>query len=428
VMVHRSAVGSGTFSATGMSLLWNYGMGGNGLSSVEGVDIQVFGIEMVFVPEGPYWLGDGVSTGTFRQVGSNTPFQVTTNGAAVKCENTSYDDALLEGTGVWLDGDGGISKSLSTEGDMNPDYPTGYRGYYMMKYEISQGQYRDFLNTLTRDQQNARTATDISVTSITNRYVMSGSITLQSRNSLRCEANVAATGPVTIYCDLDGDGVANEEHDGEWLACNYMSWDDGISYMDWSGLRPMTELEYEKACRGPNAAVIGEYAWGNTLIAGSAYSLSSAGRAEEGISVNYSTSSGNASYSTTYGSIAGPLRVGIFSGNVLNSGRMSSGAGYYGVMEMSGNLWERTVTVGNTTGRTYEGNHGDGELSTLGLGNETSWPVGGLGGGFRGGSWGGSLDDLRVSDRFYAAYVGSSRDDSVGFRGCRSVAAAAGGN
>jgi formylglycine-generating enzyme required for sulfatase activity len=97
-------------------------------------------------------------------------------------------------------------------------------------------------------------------------------------------------------------------------------------------------------------------------------------------------------------------------------------------MEMSGNLWERTVTVGNTTGRTYEGNHGDGELSTLGLGNETSWPVGGLGGGFRGGSWGGSLDDLRVSDRFYAAYVGSSRDDSVGFRGCRSVAAAAGGN
>jgi hypothetical protein len=221
VMVHRSAVGSGTFSATGMSLLWNYGMGGNGLSSVEGVDIQVFGIEMVFVPEGPYWLGDGSSFGTFRQVGSNTPFQVTTSGAAVKANDNCCGDTQLNGVGIWLDGDGGISKSLSTEGDMNVDYPTGYRGYYMMKYEISQGQYRDFLNTLTRAQQNARTSTDISGTSITNRYVMSVSSTLQWRNSLRCDANLAATGPVTIYCDLDGDGIANEENDGEWLACNY---------------------------------------------------------------------------------------------------------------------------------------------------------------------------------------------------------------
>jgi formylglycine-generating enzyme required for sulfatase activity len=424
-MVYRSATGHGSFAATGMTLRWNYGA--NGISYGD-VEVKVFGVEMVLIPEGPYWLGDGVSTGTFRQVGSNTPFQVTTNGAAVKANDNCCGDTQLNGVGIWLDGDGGISKSLSTEGDMNVDYPTGYRGYYMMKYEISQGQYRDFLNTLTRAQQNARTATDISGTSITNRYVMSVSSWLQWRNSLRCDANLAATGPVTIYCDLDGDGIANEENDGEWLACNFMSWDDGISYLDWSGLRPMTELEYEKACRGPNAAVGGEFAWGNTLIAGSAYSLSSAGRADEGISENYSTSSGNASYSTTDGSIDGPLRVGIFSGNGLNSGRMSSGAGYYGVMEMSGNLWERVVTVGNTTGRSYEGEHGDGELSTLGLGNETSWPVGGLGGGFRGGDWFDGSDVLRVSDRNSAADVYSFRGSNSGFRGCRSVAAAAGGN
>ena len=38
------------------------------------------------------------------------------------------------------------------------------------------------------------------------------------------------------------------------------------TYLDWAGLRPMTELEYEKICRGPSAPVAGEYAWGSTTI------------------------------------------------------------------------------------------------------------------------------------------------------------------
>ena len=420
-MVYRSATGLGTFSVTGMTLRWNYGA--NGLSE-DDVEVKVFAIEMVMVPEGPFWLGDGVSFGSFSQVGSNTPFQVTTSGAAVKANNNCCGDTQLKGDGIWLDGDGGISKSLSTEGDMNVDYPTGYKGYYMMKYEISQGQYRDFLNTLTRDQQNARTMSDISDTSISSRYVMSGGSSPQRRNGLRCDADLPEMGPVTIYCDLDTDGIPNEDNDGEWLACNNLSWDDGISYLDWSGLRPMTELEYEKACRGPNEAVGNEYAWGTTLIANSTYSLSGAASAEEAISANYSTSRGNARYFNTdwNGSVnIGPVRVGIFSSHALNTGRISSGAGYYGVMELSGNVMERTVTLGSTAGRTFEGNHGDGELSAMGVGNESSWPVGGTGGGYRGGYWRGDSSELQVSDRSSATIVDFLRDSSNGFRGCRSA-------
>jgi len=34
-------------------------------------------------------------------------------------------------------------------------------------------------------------------------------------------------------------------------ACNLLSWWDGAKFAAWAGLRPMSELEYEKACRGP---------------------------------------------------------------------------------------------------------------------------------------------------------------------------------
>jgi formylglycine-generating enzyme required for sulfatase activity len=430
VMVHRSAVGSGTFSATGMSLLWNYGTGGQGISSLDCVEIQVFAIEMVLVPEGPFFLGDGYSgccTGVFRQV-ENLPFYVTTSGAVVKSENYD-DDEALKGTGIWLDGDDGVSRSLPSAEDMNADFPTGYRGYYVMKYELSQGHYRDFLNTLTRIQQNERTQTNISLPIISNRYIMSESSTIQTRNGLRCDASLPSLSPVTIYCDLDGDGVPNEENDGEWLACNYLSWNDQLSYLDWSGLRPMTELEYEKACRGPNGAVVFEFAWGTSLRGNDAsYSINSSGSALEEIIEGYATPSnigngvGNALAS--YENDIFPIRVGIFSSNPLNSGRITSGAGYYGVMEMTGNVAEQTVTLGDVIGRNYAGNHGDGELSTDGNANEFSWPPALIlpsdnkGYGLRGfPSFNGSVSNRNwasVNMNFYRVAI-------VGIRGCRSV-------
>jgi formylglycine-generating enzyme required for sulfatase activity len=291
-----------------------------------------------------------------------------------------------------------------------------------MKYEISQGQYRDFLNTLTRDQQNARTASDISGTSVTNRYLLTNTSAIQLRNGLRCDASLPASGPIEVYCDLDGDGIKNESTDGEWLACYFLSWADGAAYLDWSGLRPLTELEYEKVCRGPSAAVAGEYAWGTTGIAVNPYTLSAAGQATEGIGVNYSATSGNASYVTTDGSIDGPLRVGIFAANGLNTGRVSSGAGYYGAMELSGNCQERPVTIGNAAGRNYTGMHGNGMLTANGIADVLNWPnTTGSGAGFRGGDYGNSPTALRVSDRLAGSLPNSDRIDSSSIRGCRSV-------
>ena len=83
-----------------------------------------------------------------------------------------------------------------------------------MKYEISQEQYVDFLNTLTRIQQNTRTQTDISETSITYIYVMCYQAIMNDRNSIRCDETLPASEPITFYCDYYGDGIGNEENDG----------------------------------------------------------------------------------------------------------------------------------------------------------------------------------------------------------------------
>jgi hypothetical protein len=119
-------------------------------------------------------------------------------------------------------------------------------------------------------------------------------------------------------------------------------------------------------------------------------------------------------------------------------------------MELSGNSYERTVTVGNSGGRAFTGSHGDGTLTTTtsyeGNATNTDWPglnsttsrgiTGGsgstAGSGFRGGqvgNVGGNV--LRTSDRGFAAlntngglYYDSYRN-VVGYvgRGCRTASA-----
>ena len=399
VFLYRSADGSGTFSVSDVQLRWEYG--NNGVADDAILQIQVFAIEMAYVPQAAFAAGDG-----------STGFTLTTI-------NTATANTLPAGTGS-LGGAAGGYPTGQTAPD--PSWPNGYNAFYCMKYEVSQGQYRDFLNTLTYAQQVSRTTNAPS--SATGTAALSNA----NRNGLDIQTpGVAATAVPAVYgCNLDGDGNFNESNDGEWIACNLLSWMDGCAFVQWSGLRPMTELEYEKACRGNQPPVANEYAWGTTAIAAAAYTLSNAGAADEGIATNYSTTNGNASYRTTDGSINGPLRGGIFAANGSNSGRITAGASYYGIMEMSGNLWERTVTIGNATGRAFTGLHGNGSLSTAGHATTSAWPglisgelTGATGSGFRGGDWNNDASYMLVSDRLVAANTSSIRFNNSGFRGIR---------
>lgn len=393
VFLYRTDTATGSINWDGIKLRWNYGTGGDGLADNANVTVKVFAIEMVYIPEGNFYVGDGFSTGTFHQTGGNTPQQITTTAAVVKCQGTSYDDAQLEGDGILVDGDGGIDKDGATAVD-NANYPTGYTAFYCMKQEVSQGQYADFLNTLTGTQDGNRS--------------------IQGENDY-----TTYRGTISGSAGSRSAGVPDR-------ACNYLSWMDGCAYMDWAGLRPMTELEFEKVCRGPSSAVATEYAWGNANVASSAYTLSNDGEPNATVSNAASGSIGNMSYSTTDGSINGPLRCGIFATG--SSTRIEAGAGYYGVLELSGNLKERPVTLGRILGRSFEGSHGDGSLSSQGHATNLDWPeesggevTAAEGAGFRGTAWNVSASSGWVSYRGYAAFSNSGRDLAYGFRGVRSA-------
>ena len=384
--IYRSTDGTGTFSITGAQLRWNYGA--NSVADNATVDIKVFAIEMVYVPQGAFTVGSGgTESGSFTN-GSWT------SGVTIPLSISSENSLTIEQSAgnLWGTSSSG-NNSIGGTGILPAAFPKGFSAFYCMKYEISQQQYVVFLNTLTQTQANNRKYTGSSY-----------------RNA------------------ITGTSVGSYATTKPYVAYNYLSWTDGAAYMDWSGLRPMTELEFEKACRGTVAPVANEFAWGTASVAGSAYTLSNSGQNTEGIATNYSTSAGNASYSETDGSIDGPLRVGIFAGHASNTGRITAGASYYGIMELSGNLYERPVTVGNATGRAFTGVHGNGALSANGHANETAWPgltsgevIYATGSGCRGGVWFYDAAYLRASDRSYAADTFSSRNGTGGFRGVRVV-------
>ena len=134
-----------------------------------------------------------------------------------------------------------------------------------------------------------------------------------------------------------------------------------------------------------------------------------------------SETASNGAANCVYGdhaSVQGPMRAGSFA--TSGSARVAAGATYYGVMEMSGNLWERCVTIGNSDGRSYTGSHGDGVLDSTGNANAGSWPgTDASGAGHRGGDWSNAVVNARVADRNNAADTNSNRSHGIGFRGER---------
>ena len=363
--VYRSSSGYGTFTANGVGLQWDYVA--DGVSAGASVEVRPFGIEMVYVPQGAFSVGSGgENTGEFRAGGTaNMPFVVSSQASI----------ALGDGSGqlMWT----ATTSSGSPSGTTSASFPTGYGAFYVMKYQITQKQYVDFLNTLTQAQADAR------------KY----------------------TGSDFRFA-ITGDSVGSYATSLPFVALNYASWWDGVAFADWAGLRPMTELEFEKVARGPLGPVANEYAWGSTSI------TQATGLANAGTITETPTPTGaNANYWSDGNPISGPVRVGSFA--APGRSRQDAGAGYYGALELSGNLWERPVTVGSVDGREFAGTHGDGVLDAGGNANVSSWP-GNTGHGLRGGRWSVSESSLRVSNRHGAAGMGAS-GFSLGWRGARSA-------
>ena len=343
-----------------------------------GYRLDAHAIEMVWIPEGAFEVGepdpeselvreacalyrsgpDGAHAGTYR----------------IESEAT-IDVSAREGA-LWYQTSGNEPQyNGDQQGPIPAAFPKGFAGFYCMKYELSQGEYAQFLNGLWSQAAGMR-----AIGGSPEYHRDRGSLTLGPRGYIAASPRRPA---------------------------NFVSWEDGLAFCDWAGLRPLTELEYTKAVRGPRTPVSGEHAWGSPdtsaflRIVGANGDLVTDGDADEAL--------------------------------LDDASAPRLGASYFWVMDLSGSAWERVVSLGHPAGRAFAGSHGDGIIDyDGGCATNPDWPRGdsyaqfpGAGGyGYRGGGFyhqsSRPLDDrapdVKVAFRRYAAWGEAPRYVAYGFR------------
>jgi hypothetical protein len=401
------------------------------------IEIRGYAIEMVYIPQVLSNIslgdGDGVTESPYAIHILGTNYAGVTGSLSFNID-AGVDDGALTAPNLFNMGFGNNGNGLSLYGGLVAtefaNYPTLGKAW-CMKYEITQGAYRDFLNSLNLTQQTTRTANVPTSAMGTGALAISGS----NRNYLEISVPSVSGSAATYGCDASGNDIYDEATDGEFVACNYLSWPDIAAWLDWSGLMPMTEIQFERICRGHTAAqftnppILGEYAWGTTTLNSAAGSVANPFSASE-IVANSSTVLGNANYVSLAAN--GPLRNGIFA--TTTSNRITSGASFFGVMDMSGNLAEACVGIGSLAGRSFSKTgsiYGDGYLSISGNANVSFWAgtasssnvettagecIYGFGTKNRGGDFSTPNNYLRISDRS-DGQVSTSRASYQGGRG-----------
>lgn len=298
------------------------------------------------------------------------------------------------------------------EHNLPVNFPNGYDGFFAMKSEITQEQYVSFLNKQDRNSQMTRTVGERLAAIREGEYIFGDNRQQPSfRNGIVLMKLGQNSGMPNVFaCDLNPGDMPNSLDDGQTVACNYLSPADLLAYADWAGLRPLSELEYEKMCRRafPAQVIAGEFAW-NSTSASFGKTLNDAGKETE----YYGEGNVNA------GNHSGPVRPGAF----LRSGknREQAGISFWGVENLSGNLAEIYYNA-DVYGRQLDGSvHGDGELGSEGDTDvsATLWSRDTLAFGVRGGSYQSERNGLAISDRSKAAgYFKTWRDrkPDVSFR------------
>ncbi|GHU85228.1 hypothetical protein FACS1894153_0060 [Bacteroidia bacterium] len=411
-----------TIGKNGISLLWEYGK--QNIADDDPLSVRVFAIEMIYVPKGKFWIGDKQSTGSGRFSFSKStlicdPFEITSE-AAIDFDIAGGTNKLtFVRSAIPAADTSEARKSIATSGIIPAEFPKGFQAFYIMKYELTQQAYCDFLNTLTFDQQNSFVEANINSAVVNKSPMDNGAANYIGVGSWPGGVNegleltyvawpwgfrygivyktIGST--LSFGCNLDGDAVIDKQiwlapdslgADGQDVAVTFVSFYDLVRYADFAGLRPMTEFEYEKACRGPASPVANEYAWGgvfikaygadpdgpyhwnatsNTPTSYYANVLSNPMRGNEKLPAAYNAT--NIHYLFTKGSgsmaaitVPSAMRVGAFATETSN--RQAAGASYWGVMNMSDNVAELCYTPTTAQGRYFNGTHGGGEITSTG--------------------------------------------------------------
>jgi len=334
--------------------------------------VKGYGIEMVYIPKGPFTLGDPSEAARKRYSFYRSDDEGNYDGLyRIESEDETIPVGPEEGS-LYYRSDQAIYRG-DQQGPIPADFPKGVRAFYLMKYEISQGDYANFLNTLDRHG-----------------------------------ASVRYPGGMT---DFEKFGNTLHIEDGAFVAdrpeqrMNFMHWDDMMAFIDWAALRPYTEFEYTKAARGTGEPIAHEFPWGTDNHDRLARKINPATNFME-------------------------MQRSMTEADLNDENRPYFGASYYWVFDLSGGLWDKVVTIGDPTGRAFEGQHGDGKLNFAGYADVEGWPKGyqnAKGYGYRGGGHYGEpwISDFNpyspIAFRNFASWSGGLRTKAYGGRAARTA-------
>jgi formylglycine-generating enzyme required for sulfatase activity len=402
VFIRRQYNGIGNIPAHTVTLQLNSALTTSPAIAASASDnFKILGIEMVYVPQGQFYLGDGRQTNSTNFSNGNnsgTPLLIT---------------ASMQANGLGASTVYTSNPSYGCPNYLPSTFPIGYNGFWCMKYEIGVTSYVDFLNTISYNEQATRLA------KWGSRYPNSAGVYFSNTNN----NTWIATSVAGIYNTVPA--TFNYNTYGTWSPTGYLSWLDLTSFLDWAGLRPMTEFEYEKACRGPLNPVPNEYPWGNTT-----YSQATGYGSNSGTNSMRPSNVGLTDGLTIYAwnDYNGcPYRSGSFATSTTT--RAQAGATYYGILDIAGNLSEQVVGGGSGYDfSNFTTANGDGILGADGNANTLGWPTGigaNTGNYTKGGDYQGLgtyPQIMQVSDRQY--YSGNTnnngQNNGIGGRGVRS--------
>jgi len=387
--IYRSGKGTGNIDLSGIKLAWNYGL--DSVANIDSAEIRFFATEMVYVPQGSFAFGDSYTptknvysqASTDRLVpsifknfiaadtlkyGSNTPmFSIISDKTTPKLTTASTSSGAMNNgdqviiDGIYINGTKGIGITAS-EPFKYSSFPIGFKAFYSMKYEVSQGQYTDFLNT----------------TKIIASNMPAGMI---SQNVLLPTPNSPSQPLSRFSIEKQGETYIVSRPD---RAMDYATSNHIFAFANWSSLRPMTELEFEKAARGPlaptyNDRANGQNPQGNIAPTGnndqviSVLKLNGAENGTEAPTTSDSTKFLSYSGITIEGGDGGTgsYRVGVFA--TSSSSRRSSGASYYGIMGLNDNVVELVISLNSEHSRSFKDVNGIGENPSTGYPTMSHW-------------------------------------------------------
>ena len=254
VFIYRDAVGNGANHFKGVKLRWQHppSLGSSGATSPPSfrpqesrdsgaasaaefdpakAELSVHAIAMVYVPEGPFHYKGGWENHQLAD-GHTHPLTLINNPDPTQPGGrpglgTNADPAVVTNT----------TPACET-------YPNGYRSFYIMKYSITQGEYARFLTEQAPNLEEA--------------HYNEGRYGALKYDDARRFADCYGARGYTISF-IPGEGRYEAEVPDR--PANLLSLPDIQSFMACAGLRPPSDLEYDKSCRGPRAVARAEEAW-----------------------------------------------------------------------------------------------------------------------------------------------------------------------